>query len=72
MVPLLVFAIAGGAAGLGYCYYRGVHAKSANSHAKEDVTRWEGEGGNVPSVPTPTPHVRPQSSHPHDSADMHH
>ena len=31
---------------------------------KEDVTRWEGEGGNVPAVATPSPAPAPSSSVP--------
>jgi hypothetical protein len=71
MAPLLLIAMAGGAAGLGYCYYRGVSTKSAKGNVKEDLTRWEGEGGNVPAVETPTPRVKPQSSQPPESDVRH-
>ena len=66
MAPLLLLAFAGGA-GLGYCYYRGTCSKSAKKDVKEDLTRWEGEGGNDPLVDTPTPQVRPQSSMPFEN-----
>jgi hypothetical protein len=48
----LLLALAAGIAG--YCYYRGTQTRR---HAKprEELNRWEGEGGNVPSVETPAP-----------------
>ncbi len=72
MAPFLILALAGGAAGLGYCYYRGIRAHSAKREVKEDLTRWESEGGNVPAVATPTPQVKPQSSHPTGAAEVRH
>ena len=48
----LLIAIAAGVAG--YCYYRGVEARTLRQRP-EEITRWEGEGGNVPAVATPTP-----------------
>jgi hypothetical protein len=39
---------------LGYCYYRGSGARLARPR-REELHRWEGEGGNVPSVATPRP-----------------
>jgi hypothetical protein len=72
MAPLLLLAFAGGAAGLGYCYYRGACSKSVKKEIKHDLTRWEGEGGNVPAVATPTPQARPQSSMPPPAADFRH
>jgi hypothetical protein len=50
---------------LGYCYYRGHTAKSTKVAVKEDLTRWEGEGGNVPAVATPSPEPTSQSSQPY-------
>ena len=58
----LLFALAAGA--LGYCYYRGCDAKAKKVEIKEDLKRWEGEGGNVPAVATPSPAPMPQSSFP--------
>ena len=60
----LLLAVAAGV--LGYCYYRGreVNALTHKAAVKEDLTRWEGEGGNVPAVATPSPVVAPRSSHP--------
>ena len=57
----LLFALAAGA--LGYCYYRGCEVKPKVS-VKEDLHRWEDEGGNVPAVATPSPAPTPQSSYP--------
>lgn len=71
MAPLLFLAAAGGAAGLSYCYWRGDCARHAKTQVKHDVTRWEGEGGNVPEVDTPTPQATPQSSIP-GSTDVRH
>ena len=60
----LLFAMLAG--GLGACYYLGSEAKARKKAAvrKEDLTRWEGEGGNVPAVATPSPAPQPQSSFP--------
>jgi hypothetical protein len=59
----LLFAMLAG--GLGACYYLGCEAKARKSGVKkEDLTRWEGEGGNVPAVATPSPAPQPQSSYP--------
>ena len=71
MAPILFLAVAGGAAGLSYCYYRGSCARHAKTEVKEDLTRWEAEGGNVPEVDTPTPQARPQASYP-TSPDLRH
>jgi hypothetical protein len=66
----LVLAIAAGA--LGYCYYRGLQARSTKASLKEEVTRWESEGGNVPAVATPSPAPAPQSTYPSDSGKVRH
>jgi hypothetical protein len=60
----MLLALAAGA--LGYCYYRGcdVNARKARTTVKEEVTRWEGEGGNVPAVATPSPAPQPAASVP--------
>lgn len=52
----LLLALAAGVAG--YCYYRGLEARRL-AKPREEITRWEGEGGNVPSVATPTPAPTP-------------
>ena len=61
------------AAGLvGYCYYAGSCAKNARRHpVKEELNRWEGEGGNVPSVATPSPAPVPASSFPQNDPSIH-
>ena len=48
----LLLALTAGA--LGYFYYCGRNAR-ARGAVREDLSRWEGEGGNVPSVATPSP-----------------
>ena len=58
----MLLAVAAGA--LGYCYYRGSELRSHRKVLKEDVVRWEGEGGNVPAVATPSPAPVPESSIP--------
>jgi hypothetical protein len=70
MLPILSLALAGAAAGLGYCYYRGACSRSAKREVKHDLTRWEAEGGNVPEVDTPTPVARPQSSYAPPPSDL--
>ncbi len=51
----IIAGVAGIAAVVGYCFWRGQAAREAKLEAKEDLGRWEGEGGNVPAVATPTP-----------------
>ena len=70
----LLIAMAAGA--LGYCYYRGCDVNASKlakkAEKKEDLTRWEGEGGNVPAVATPSPVVIPQSSLPQGDGALRH
>lgn len=49
----LLLALAAGI--VGYCYYNGARARASRSLLGEEVHRWEGEGGNVPTVATPEP-----------------
>ena len=51
----LLLALAAGV--LGYCYYRGRELRVAAPPRREELQRWEGEGGNVPSVATPRPQL---------------
>ena len=59
MTSKALLSIVGLAAFIGYCLHRGQCAKAAKSEVKEDLKRWEGEGGNVPSVATPAPVAQP-------------
>ena len=59
-----VLGIAGLATLVGYCFYRAQGTPQVKKEVKEDLRRWEGEGGNVPAVATPSPVVTPQSSYP--------
>ena len=47
----LLLALAAGV--VGYCYYLGRTARARPGSRREELQRWEGEGGNVPSVATP-------------------
>jgi hypothetical protein len=67
-----MLGIAGLAAFVGYCFYRAQCAKSAKAEVKEDVRRWEGEGGNVPTVETPSPVPAPQTIYQGPVSDARH
>jgi len=58
----LLLALAAGF--LGYCYYTGQAVRMRKGAVKHDLNRWEGEGGNVPAVATPSPAPTPASSYP--------
>lgn len=62
MTNKMLLTVAGLAAFVSYAFYRGQRAKAAKAEIKEDLGRWEGEGGNDPAVATPSP--VPQSSYP--------
>lgn len=55
-----------------YCFYRGRTAQAAVGEHKQDLTRWEGEGGNVPHVATPSPAPVPQTSYPDSGSEARH
>ena len=71
MRPALV-GITGLAAIIGYCFYKGQCAKATKTEVKEDLRRWEDEGGNVPAVATPSPAPIPQSSFPASASEARH
>ena len=59
---LRLAAIAGGFALGAYCAARYIGQTGAHSRrksVKEQVANWENEGGNVPSVATPSPAPKP-------------
>lgn len=64
MTGKLILGLAGLAGFVGYCFYRGECAHASKREVKEDLGRWEGEGGNVPAVATPSPAPVPPSSYP--------
>ena len=66
----LLMALAAGA--LGYCYYCGQKARAQRVGVREEVNRWEGEGGNVPAVATPSPAPVPQVSFPESDPNVRH
>ena len=65
----LLLALA--ASALGYCYYVGANHRAHKISRKEELNRWEGEGGNVPSVATPSPVPPGQSYGTHDPVVRH-
>jgi hypothetical protein len=71
MTSKLFLTVAGIAAFVSYCFHRGKTAHATKGEVKEDLRRWEGEGGNVPQVATPSPAPIPQSSHPGNGAAAH-
>ena len=66
----LLLALAAGV--LGYCYKCGLDARKRKGTLKEEVTRWEGEGGNVPTVATPSPAPVPQAGVPSGDGALRH
>jgi len=56
MKSKLLFTIAALAAFASYCFNRGREAMPKRE-IKEDLHRWEGEGGTIPAVATPSPVV---------------
>ena len=65
----LLLALAAGVAG--YCYKVGCDAKAHKLSLKDEVRRWEDEGGNVPTVATPSPAPTPKSSIPAAEGPVH-
>ena len=67
-----VLGLAGLATLVGYCFYRAKGTQQVKKEVKEDLRRWEGEGGNDPAVATPSPVVTPQSSYPAPESEARH
>ena len=66
----LLLAMAAGI--IGYCYYTGRGGGARKTGAREEVNRWEGEGGNVPTVATPSPPPVPPSAFPGADPNIRH
>lgn len=66
----LLIAVAAGL--LGYCYKCGLDARKHRVTLKEDMHRWEDEGGNVPAVATPSPAPVPVTSIPMGDTPLRH
>jgi hypothetical protein len=64
--------VAVGAAVLGYFYYRGQQVRTTHATVKDDLRRWEGEGGNDPAVATPSPAPVPTESRPYNDPTVRH
>ena len=67
-----LIGIAAVAAFVAYCFSRANSVRENRIEAKEDLRRWEGEGGNVPAVATSSPPPVPQSSFPDPSSSARH
>ncbi len=72
MTNKMLLSVAGLAAFVSYCLYRGKNAQAAKATVKEELRRWEDEGGNVPQVATPSTPPVPKTSHPGNGAEAHH
>lgn len=64
-------AIAALAGFVAYCFQRDSAQRALAGAQRTDLTRWEGEGGNVPQVATPSPAPVPPSSFPSGSEARH-
>ena len=72
MTNRMLLSIAGLTAFMSYCFHRGQAAQAGKAAVKQDLHRWEDEGGNVPQVATPSPAPVPQNSHPGNGATQRH
>jgi hypothetical protein len=52
-----LIALMGLAAFIAYCFRRNEELRTVGRQSREEIGRWEAEGGNVPSVATPSPTV---------------
>lgn len=50
-----VIALAGLGAFIAWCFRRNEELRASRVEAREELGRWEAEGGNVPAVATPSP-----------------
>ena len=60
------------AAFLTYCFRQATQGHAAKAEVKDDLRRWEGEGGNVPAVATPSPVPPAQYTYPAAGSDARH
>ena len=67
-----LIGIAAIAAFVTYCFQRGRSVTETRSEVKDDLRRWEGEGGNVPAVATPSPAPSPRPSFPDPASSARH
>ena len=66
-----MIALAGLGAFIAWCFRRNEDLRAARSESREDLRRWEAEGGNVPAVATPSP-VRPATYPPGGDPNVRH
>lgn len=55
-----------------YCFQQAKKSQAAKAEVKDDLRRWEGEGGNVPAVATPAPVPAPQATYPGAGSEARH
>lgn len=72
MTNKMLLSIATLAGFVSYCFYRGKAAHAVKREVKQELHRWEGEGGNVPQVATPSPAPVPRSSYPGNGSAAQH
>ena len=72
MTSRMLLSVAGLAAFVSYCFHRGRCAQATKAEVKQDLRRWEDEGGNVPQVATPSPEPVPPTSYPGNGAAARH
>ena len=68
----ILLSVAGLAAFVSYCFYKGQCSQATKAEVKDDLRRWEDEGGNVPHVATPSPAPIPQGSYPGNGSAARH
>ena len=66
-----VIALAGLGAFIAWCFRRNEHLRAARRDAREEIGRWEAEGGNVPALATPSA-VRPATYVPGGDPNVRH
>lgn len=72
MTNKMLLSIATLAGIVSYCFYRGKASHAVKREVKQELHRWEGEGGNVPQVTTPSPAPVPQTSYPGNGSAAQH
>ena len=61
-----LIALAGLGAFIAWCFRRNEQTRVAGRQSREEIGRWEAEGGNVPAVATPSPAPPPPTYLPGD------
>jgi len=64
MRPSLLILTAGAAAAAAYGYLRTLRARTEKKELKEEIRKWEDEGGQAAQIRTPSPVAAPEKSVP--------